>query len=273
MNTPVDRLSFDHIADSFESRSALPEGMPKKIADAVRDYADLQPGDLLVEIGAGTGLIGQWLARLPIRYLGLDSSRPMLDMFEPRLRGSGTASLRHTDANQRWPVADGSAHAVFGSRCFQLLDIDHLVREANRVGHPDRAVLIEGTFEPGPDSPKVIARTRLRELLRARGLKPRPVQRLLRQVLETAEAQGGSIMPPHTVATWQWAVPPQEVIDNWQQKGSLGGINPPPDVAAAVMDELVAWVAQTWSDPAKPVMSEETYVLRGVQLRTEGGMT
>lgn len=171
---PRDKVSFDEQAgEVFEARAGFPPGVAEQIAEALLRYAEVAPGDLIVEIGAGTGLIGQWLARPPARYLGLDASQPMLDVFAPRLPGGPEASLRHADADQPWPVADGTARVVFGSRVFQLLDPEHLVREAYRVGCPDRAVLVQGRLERSAGSPKVLLRRQLHQRLRAHGLADR----------------------------------------------------------------------------------------------------
>jgi ubiquinone/menaquinone biosynthesis C-methylase UbiE len=267
---PLDRVSFDEQAGVFESRAGLPDGVAERIADAVFDYAGVGPGDLIVEIGAGTGLIGQWLARPVVRYLGLDNAEAMLGVFRPRLPGHGNATLRHADANQRWPVPDGAARVVFGSRVFQLLDVEHLIGEAVRVGRPDGAVLLQGRLERSPDSPKVRARTKLHELLATRGYTPRPAGRLLRRVLERAVAAGGTPLPPRTVAAWPVTVRPPEVLDDWREKWSMGGITPPADIAAAVLTELAEWAAEVYGDPAELVTTEERYVLEGVRVRPGG---
>lgn len=264
---PVDKVSFDEQAgEVFEARAGFPPGVAEQIAEAVLRYAGVAPGDLIVEIGAGTGLIGQWLARPPARYLGLDSSQPMLDVFSPRLPPGRDATLRYADADQPWPVPDGIARVVFGSRVFQLLDPAHLVREAYRVGSPDRAVLVQGSMARTPDSPKTRLRRKLHELLQAHGLTPRPAGRLLKQVLERAAAAGGTVLPPQTVATWPHEVKPGDVIDEWRQKYSMGGVTPPAEVSAVILDELSNWVAETYGEPAGTVRTEESYVLEGVQL-------
>jgi hypothetical protein len=265
---PLDRVSFDEQgAGVFEARAGFPDGVAEQIADAVRAQAGLGAGDLILEIGAGTGLIGQWLARPPTRYLGLDNSQPMLDTFAPRLPDSALAALRYADANQPWPVADGSARVVFGSRVFQLLDPEHLVDEANRVAHPAGALLIHGKLERGPDSPKVVLRRKLHERLTTHGLRPRQAGRLLDRILERATATGGTVLAPVTVASWRREVSPTDVLDEWRQTYSMGGITPPPEVSAAVLAELAAWVAETYGDPPKPVLTEESYVLKCVQLK------
>lgn len=263
----VDSVSFDEQAGQFESRAGFPDGVAEQIADAVRRYTGAGPGDLVVEIGAGTGLIGQWLARPPTRYLGLDNSQPMLDQFAPRLPEREGAALLLADADQHWPVPDHSAKVIFGSRVFQLLDTAHLVAEADRVAHPDGAVLVHGKITRAPDSPHVLARRKLHELLSAHGYAPRPVGRLLKQLFAKAEAAGGTPLPQHTVATWQRRVRPSDVPAQRRQKCSMGGVTPPPEVGAAVLAELTTWLAETYGDPTEVVTTEESYVLTGVRLR------
>lgn len=263
---PIDRVSFDEQSGTFETRAGLPAGVPEQVAAAVCDYAGLGPGDLLVEIGAGTGLIGQWLARQPIRYLGLDNSQPMLDVFAPRLPAGGDAALRYADANQRWPVEDGVAHAIFGSRVFQLLDVDNLIREADRIGAPDRLVLVQGRLVLSKQSPKLRSRAKMHDLFKAYGLRTRPAERLLRRVIERAEQAGGQVLPPRTVASWQRDYLVSDVLDDWRQKWSMGGITPPPEVKEAVLAQLHQWAIDTYGDPPAPVPTEERYVLEGVRL-------
>lgn len=265
---PLDRVSFDEQgAGVFEARAGFPDGVAEQIADAVRARSGIGAGDLIVEIGAGTGLIGQWLARPPTRYLGLDNSQPMLDSFTPRLPHGALAALRYADADQPWPVADGSARVVFGSRVFQLLDPEHLVDEANRVAHPAGALLIHGKLEREPDSPKVVMRRQLHERLTAHGLRPRQAGRLLNRILDRATATGGTVLPPLTVSSWRREVRPTDVLDEWRQTYSMGGITPPAEISAAVLAELAAWVADTYGDAPEPVLTEESYVLRCIQLK------
>lgn len=262
---PVDRVSFDEQGSGiFEARAGFPPGVAERIAGAVRGLGDLRPGDLILEVGAGTGLIGQWLARPPYRYLGLDNSLPMLDTFRPRLPGG--AVLAYADANRPWPVAAGSARVIFGSRVFQLLDPEHLVDEANRVTHPDGAVLIHGKVEREPDSPKTVLRRKLHERLTAHGYRPRPAGRLLERILERAVATGGLVVPPVVVTTWRREIRPIDPIEQWRQTYSMGGITPTAEVSATVLAELAAWVTDTYGDPSAPVATGESYVLQAARL-------
>ena len=54
------------------------------MARAIVEQANAGADDLVLELGAGTGEIGVHLARLPVRYVGLDSSQAMLDVFRAR---------------------------------------------------------------------------------------------------------------------------------------------------------------------------------------------
>jgi hypothetical protein len=261
---PVDRVSFDEQAATgvFDARAGFPDGVAEQIAEAVHSYTGLAPGDLIVEIGAGTGLIGQWLARSPVRYFGLDRSRPMLEVFRSR----ASVAVAHADADRPWPVAGATARAVFGSRVFPLLDLEHLIREANRVAHPAGAVLVHGTIRRDDDSPKDVLRRQMHQRLRAYGLEPRPAGRLLRQALARAAGEGGTFLPPLAAARWRREVRPVDVLDEWRQKYSMGGVTPPAGVHAAILSELDSWVVERYGDPADPVATKESYVLQGVHL-------
>src|SRR5205823_5093839 len=82
---------FDLQADTYDRRMGLPEQDCQAIVRAVLALAHVQPHDLLLEIGAGTGMIGTWFAQQPLHYVGLDLSRGMLAVFRQRLsHHSGT---------------------------------------------------------------------------------------------------------------------------------------------------------------------------------------
>src|SRR5687768_4235574 len=102
------RALFDGQADTYDQRVGLSEQDCQAIVRTVLTLAHIQPHDLLLEIGAGTGMIGTWFARQPLRYVGLDLSGGMLAAFQQRLsRHSRTRLLLRADGNAPWPLADG----------------------------------------------------------------------------------------------------------------------------------------------------------------------
>jgi hypothetical protein len=260
------RIVYDDQAGVFEARAGLPDEVAARVATAVRRRGELGIGDLVVEVGAGTGVIGQWLARPPGRYLGFDSSRAMLEVFRPRLHRGAVATVLHADADRSWPGRTGSASVIFGSRVLHLLRPEHAVREVRRVGHPRGAVLLCGRVEHHPDSPRARARAKLRELLAGHGISPGPTGGRPERLLALASAGGAEPLTPRAAAAWPETVTVTQVINWWRGKTSLGGVNPPAAVAKQVLAALTEWAADTYGDPAPAVTTETRYLLEGVRL-------
>lgn len=85
--------------------------------DAISRALDAASGGLVLEVGTGTGLHGRWLLdNTPIRYVGVDASKPMLALAGRRLTdfGDRVVSLGIADAHHL-PFADGSFDAAFCS--------------------------------------------------------------------------------------------------------------------------------------------------------------
>ena len=115
--------SFDRQAHTYEQRVGLPEQVCREVVGAVLAIAHVQPNDLIVEVGAGTGMIGKWFVQSPIRYLGFDLSQAMLDVFRQHLDCQpDNLTLLQADGNQRWPLTDSTARVIFSSRTIHLLD-------------------------------------------------------------------------------------------------------------------------------------------------------
>src|SRR5215471_1838734 len=158
---------FDMQAETYDQRVGLPEQDCQAIVQAVLALAQAQQHDLLLEIGAGTGMIGTWFARLPLRYVGLDLSRGMLNAFRQRLAGdSGTPLLLQADGNAPWPLADATVRLIFSSRVLHLLNLPHVVHESLRVARPEGASLIIGRVQRQDDHVAAVMQREMQRLLR-----------------------------------------------------------------------------------------------------------
>jgi hypothetical protein len=155
---------------------------------------------------------------------------------------------------------------IFGSRVLHLLEPRHAVREARRVAHPGGAVLLCGRVEHDRGSPRATARAKLRELLAGHGLRPSKTGGRPTRLFELAEAQGAEPLPGCVAASWPETVTVTKVIDWWRGKTSIGGVNPPTEVAEAVLAALTAWAAETYGEPAPAVTTHTRYLLEGVRL-------
>src|SRR5579885_2537082 len=129
---------FDALAEGFDRRTGLDPAAVADIAAGVLELVGpLAGGHRAIEIGAGTGDIGLELARRAERYVGIDLSAPMLDVFRSKVSG-GPARRRppllvQADADGDWPVRGASITVVFASRVAHLLEVGHVVAESRRV--------------------------------------------------------------------------------------------------------------------------------------------
>src|SRR5687767_8563480 len=100
----------------FDARAGLDPAVGDRVARSVAAHTAGSPEDLIVEIGAGTGEIGRDFAALPLTYVGIDLSRPMLTVFQEKVGGMPVPALIQADGNCPWPVREsGSARWCTGT--------------------------------------------------------------------------------------------------------------------------------------------------------------
>jgi methyltransferase family protein len=241
----------------------LPEADCQAIAGAVLALAGARPGDRLVEIGAGTGMIGRWFLEHAVRYVGVDLSRGMLEVFRRR-PGAEKAGLVQADGARTWPLPDGAARAVFSSRAIHLLPLELVVDELFRVGARDGAACVLGWVERRPESVKARMSKEMQRRVKERGFPVRSAGS--RRVLAACRQRGAVELPKTVVVSWPVRHVPRESIVNWRAKEGLGGVVLPPGVQDEVLRELESWAEEVFGDLDAPSESEESYVLEGVQL-------
>jgi SAM-dependent methyltransferase len=234
---------------------------------ALKNLCGLARGDLLLELGAGTGQLGACFPELGLRYAGLDASAPMLEVFERRLPpGEPRPQLIRTDVDAAWPVASGSVRAVFSSRAVHLFRPEHLVEETLRVASASGATFALGRVQRDERGVRSVLRREMRDRLRARGLTPRDGESGQRRVLDAFRARGAAPLEPVATARWPVRTSAGGVLTAWRGKPGLGGCEPPEAVKAAVLAELETWAADRFGSLDAPDETEERYILEGVVL-------
>jgi len=234
---------------------------------ALAALSGLASGDVLLELGAGTGQLGACFPALGLQYAGLDASAPMLEMFERR-RPAGEPAMRLilADVNAVWPVRNASVRAVFSSRAVHLFHLDHVVTETLRVALGPRATFTLGRVQRDERSVRSVLRREMRSLLVARGFEPRDGDRGQRRILEAFRARGAAPLGPIVAARWRVRSSANSVLDAWRGKPGLGGCEPPDAAKAAILADLADWAAPRFGSLDAPDDAEERYVLEGVVL-------
>src|SRR5256712_6460375 len=138
--------SFAEIAPRYDALRPLSAGDRARMETMLREAA-LLPGDLVVEVGCGTGRLTLPLAAMtPARVTGVDKEARMLDVA----RGKDTAGRVDWlgGSAYRLPLAEGTAALVM------MVMVVHLLRQRVRAFTEARRILRPGgqlslwTFTP-----------------------------------------------------------------------------------------------------------------------------
>ncbi len=262
---------FNAQADTFDRRAGLGDEIAAQVAGGVLDLVRPGPGDVILEIGAGTGEIGRHLAAAAVRYIGIDASERMLRAAEARRHG-GTEARRGltqdglkivADCDRQWPIADGSVRCVFASRALHLLDAGHVTSELKRIAK-NRACCIIGRVRRAPASYKELLRTQMQQGLVARGIEPRDGRSATRRFVDAMIAAGATLIEPVDVACWNTRGTPSDALQGWREKADLAGVSVDRGARDAVLAEVAGWACRRFGDLDLPLDCGEMYTLSGV---------
>jgi len=259
--------SFHEQAESFDQRAGLHASVCDSIAEELVQLAQLAPGDVVLEVGAGTGQIGVALCQLPLRYMGFDASAAMLEVFKRRQRESGQpVSLIASDGNNRWPADGGSVNLVFSSRAAHLLRAEHVVEEVFRVASPIGATLVIGRLVRDKQSCRARIRQEMRERLRQLGYASHEGQQKEQEILDACVRRGASRLERRVVATWRVQHSAAQTLASWREKSGLAGLELAAEVKEKVLSQLAVWAKDAFGALEALQSAEEKYVLEGVRL-------
>ena len=274
------RVRFDQQAADFDERAGLPADVTQSIARELVGLAARAEGDYIVDLGAGTGEIGQWIMRTHRRYLGLDLSLPMLQVFAakitpPMLSRTGqenSAVLAVANADTDWPVRTGSASVVFFSRAVHLFNPEHVVKESVRVAHPGKALLILGRIRRSPDSIRALLRQEMQRQLKRHGITGRKGEDAHHGLTTALAARGYRVPEPGHIVAASWTVEEQACVSlaAWRSKEGLAGERVPSNLQKTVLDRLEDWAAERFGDVQAVHTAQEHYELTVIEITTQG---
>lgn len=266
-------VSFDRQASDFDQRAGLPAGAARQVAAAVVELAPAGSGPrgAILDLGAGTGQIGEHLARIwrtrgRSRYLGIDVSGPMLAVFRRKLGAGAGGTLVRADAGARWPIESGSVALLFSSRAAHLLPPTVLVEEALRVASRQGAVVVFGGVRSEPESLRAVLRREMRRLLAEHGIEARRAGASRRRLAGALAERGGEVLPVTTAASWTVVERTSDALAAWRAKAGLGGRAVTPEVQERVLGRLEDWVRERYGSLDVAREETERYELAAIHL-------
>ena len=113
-------------------------GYPEEALDWAVEQAGVRPGDLVIDVGAGTGRLTQLLLERGLRVVAVE---PLAEMREHLEAALPEADVRGGTA-EALPGLDGHAAAVFAANAFHWFDAERAPGEIHRVLRPGGALVL-----------------------------------------------------------------------------------------------------------------------------------
>ena len=133
MDTSAIRAAYDRWAAQYDTDENATRDLN---ARRLREQTFLRPDDVVLELGCGTGLNTEWLARQAGRVVAVDVSAEMLARARRRLTDA-PVTLRTVDVTEPWPFDDGAFDAVVATLVLEHVErLGPVFREAHRVLRP-----------------------------------------------------------------------------------------------------------------------------------------
>lgn len=132
---------------SLEGRGRTPGYL--SAVGSIIDAADIQPGERVLEVGCGTGVLCRWVVRrtgLQNPVAGVDVNRYFLREAAEIVRREGMADSVefHEGSAEELPFDDNSMDVVFSSTVIQRVNADRMLPELVRVARPGGRIAVLG---------------------------------------------------------------------------------------------------------------------------------
>lgn len=127
----ADRKYFDEVASLWDSmsREFYSESVRKKMISMIHP----EPGDIIADIGAGTGFITEGLIDSPALIVAIDQSKKMLDQMKIKFRDSANISYYAGDGSHLPSKDNFFNYALANMYLHHVDDPEKAIREIFRI--------------------------------------------------------------------------------------------------------------------------------------------
>lgn len=134
------RETFDRIADAYD---AVRPTYPDTLFDDLAHAAEIAPSDSILEIGCGTGLATQSLARWNCHVVALDPGPELLRVARVRLAAFSNIEWIQSSF-ETWPADESSFKLVIAAQAFHWIAPDRRFVKSASVLRPDGILAVFG---------------------------------------------------------------------------------------------------------------------------------
>jgi ubiquinone/menaquinone biosynthesis C-methylase UbiE len=250
---------FDAVADEFDRFRTLPDGVAKAIRRTIWDALGGAPRGRVLDLGAGTGRIGEAFIEAGDAYIGVDASARMLARFADKVanRGGAIPALAQADG-QALPFPPATFDAVL---LIQVISGTSgwrgILSEARRVLRPGGGLVVGKAVRPplGLDG-------RMREQL-SRILVEAGVE-MHRRGAGGEEAMAGLAHSANRVSTgvaarWETIRSPREFLARHATGARFAAL--PQPIKDEALRRLAEWAVATFGALDSPLVEEHTFSL------------
>lgn len=259
---------FDGQAEQFDDTAGLDPAVGRRVGEAILDVSGATGDDVILDIGAGTGAIGRHFAAFPRRYLGLELSRAMLEIFQRKLEPPPrNMLLAEADCDRPWPIGARTVAVVFASRVVHHLELRHFAQETQRVCRPGGHLLLGRVTRDAGSLPSRLQRYK-RALLAEHGFSAGGGGQAVHRLVDMSREMGATELPPVTVARWTRTATPRQLLTAWERKPQLisgaSSRTMSAEQRGAIIDALTGWTREELGDLDRAQEFAEEYTMHGV---------
>jgi SAM-dependent methyltransferase len=135
------RFIFDRVADLYDQARA---GYPEPLYADIKTLAGLSAGDVILEIGCGTGKATEGFARLGLNVVALDPGPAMIAAARRRLdRYSGVRFVETTF--EAWPIETGPFRLAVAAQAWHWIAPEVRFKKAHEALAPGGSLAVFGS--------------------------------------------------------------------------------------------------------------------------------